>query len=162
PAMADTTTTRTSAPSSTSGASDAMRSASATLLPPNLWTRVTPPGRSAATADVAAEATASPRSWGADDMLWKLRLGSASGRGGSRAAPRRGRARRGGGERCWTRGRTGAPMGRGGVVIVGIEAGACAGNAPGRVAKRAWMLGMGGQQYRAMVQMVKAQFDCSR
>src|SRR5690606_252273 len=121
PAMADTTTTRTSAPSSTSGASDAMRSASATLLPPNLWTRVTPPGRSAATADVAAEATASPRSWGADDMLWKLRLGSASGRGGSQAAPHPGRVRSGVVDQSCTRARTPAPMVPVVVVIVAIE-----------------------------------------
>src|SRR5690606_20912715 len=111
--------------------------------------------------DVAAEATASPRSWGADDMLWKLRLGSASGRGGSQAAPHPGRVRSGVVDQSCTRARTPAPMVPV-VVIVAIETAAFAGNAPARVAKMAWMFGMGRHQYRTMMQRVKAQFDCIR
>ncbi|TWT18936.1 hypothetical protein FQY79_09925 [Luteimonas wenzhouensis] len=48
------------------------------------------------------------------------------------------------------------------VVIVAIETAAFAGNAPARVAKMAWMFGMGRHQYRTMMQRVKAQFDCIR
>src|SRR5690606_21781395 len=163
PAIAETTTTHTSAPSSTSGASDRMRAASATLLPPNLWTRVTASGRSAASADEAAEATASPVSWDADDMLWKLRVGLRVRSRWKPCGPHPVRVRSGVVDQSCTRARTPAPIMVPVVVIIVAAATARVQDASAGRAQMAWVFGMGRHEYRTMTRCVKLRrLACNR
>src|SRR5690606_3080348 len=128
--------------------------ASATELPPNLWTRVTAPGRSAASTDEAAEATASPRSWGADDMLWKLRVGLRVRSRWKPCGPHPDRVRSGVFDQSCTRARTPAPMVPV-VVIIVATATRPVRDAVARSAQMACVFGMGRHEYRTMVRCVK-------
>src|SRR5690606_35424883 len=137
--------------------------ASATLLPPNLWTRVTASGRSAASADEAAEATASPVSWDADDMLWKLRVGLRVRSRWKPCGPHPVRVRSGVVDQSCTRARTPAPIMVPVVVIIVATATARVQEASAGRAQMAWVFGMGRHEYRTMMRCVKLRrLACNR
>src|SRR5690606_14603908 len=87
--------------------------------------------------------------------LWKLRLGSASGRGGSRAARTPIRVRSGVVDQSCTRARTPAPIMVPVVVIIVATATAGVRDAAVDRAQMAWVFGMGRHEYRTMMRCVK-------